>query len=37
MRYRNSRCFMGGTLRPAEFSWKTTDAGAVRQVINALA
>ncbi len=36
MQHRNSRCFMGGTLRPPEFSWKTTDTSAVRAVMNAL-
>ena len=32
MQYRNSRCFMGGVMRPAEFSWKVTDENAVRTV-----
>lgn len=36
MSYRNARVFMGGTLRPPEFSWKVTDAEAVRSVITAL-
>jgi copper homeostasis protein len=36
MTFRNSRCFMGGTLRPPEFSWKTTDEAAVRSVIDTL-
>jgi copper homeostasis protein len=36
MTFRNARCFMGGTLRPAEFSWKTTDAATVRAVAKAL-
>ncbi|HZR17299.1 MAG TPA: copper homeostasis protein CutC [Verrucomicrobiae bacterium] len=36
MEYRNSRVFMGGTLRPAEFSWKATDEGIVRGVVNAV-
>ena len=36
MNYRNCRVFMGGTLRPPEFSWKTTDAASVRTVIDAL-
>jgi copper homeostasis protein len=36
MSYRNSRLFMGGTLRPPEFSWKTTDENAVRSVVEAL-
>jgi len=33
MTYRNSRVFMGGTLRPPEFSWKTTDEVSVRTVV----
>ncbi len=33
MRYRNSRVFMGGTLRPPEFSWKSTDEAAVRSIV----
>jgi copper homeostasis protein len=36
MRHRNTRVFMGGTLRPPEFSWKTTDEEAVRKVVDAL-
>jgi copper homeostasis protein len=32
MKFRNSRCFMGGTLRSPEFSWKVTDENAVRTV-----
>ena len=36
MRFRNSRCFMGGTLRPPEFSWKVTDAGLVKDVVASL-
>ena len=36
MRHRNTRCFMGGTLRPPEFSWKTTDEGAVRTVVDSV-
>jgi copper homeostasis protein len=36
MHYRNPRCFLGGTLRPPEFSWKTTDEGAVRSVVETL-
>jgi copper homeostasis protein len=36
MEFRNSRCFMGGTLRPPEFSWKVTDEKAVRAVVEAL-
>jgi copper homeostasis protein len=36
MQYRNSRVFMGGTLRPPELTWKTTDAAAVQQVVSGL-
>lgn len=36
MTYRNDRCFMGGTLRPPEFSWKTTDENAVVSVVRGL-
>jgi copper homeostasis protein len=36
MRFRNPRCFMGGTLRPPEFNWKVTDEQAVRSVVEAL-
>lgn len=36
MSHRNSRVFMGGTLRPPEFSWKTTDEDSVRSVVEAL-
>jgi copper homeostasis protein len=36
MQFRNTRCFMGGTLRPPEFSWKTTDESAVRAVVAVL-
>jgi copper homeostasis protein len=36
MSYRNSRVFMGGTLRPPEFSWKTTDEASVREVVEGL-
>jgi copper homeostasis protein len=36
MQHRNGRVFMGGTLRPPEFSWKSTDAVAVREVVNGL-
>ncbi len=35
MVYRNDRVFMGGALRPPEFSWKTTDERAVREVVGA--
>jgi copper homeostasis protein len=34
MTYRNERCFMGGNLRPPEFSWKTTDENAVRNIVD---
>jgi copper homeostasis protein len=36
MQFRNSRCFMGGTLRPPEFSWKMTDEVSVRAVVGSL-
>lgn len=36
MTYRNSRVFMGGTLRPPEFSWKSTDETVVRSVVESL-
>ena len=36
MEFRNTRCFMGGTLRPPEFNWKATDENSVRSVVNAL-
>jgi copper homeostasis protein len=36
MRYRNSRCFMGGALRQPEFGWKTTDETSVRGVVESL-
>jgi copper homeostasis protein len=36
MSYRNSNVFMGGTLRPPEFSWKTTDESTVRNVVERL-
>ncbi len=36
MQHRNGRAFMGGALRPPEFSWKTTDESAVRAVVKAL-
>jgi copper homeostasis protein len=36
MVYRNTRVFMGGALRPPEFSWKTTDPQAVRTIVRAL-
>jgi copper homeostasis protein len=34
MTFRNGSCFMGGTLRPPEFSQKMTDSSTVQQVIN---
>jgi copper homeostasis protein len=36
MSYRNVRCFMGGTLRPPEFSRKTTQAAIVQSAAAAL-
>jgi copper homeostasis protein len=36
MTHRNCNVFMGGTLRPPEFSWKTTDENAVSSVVRAL-
>lgn len=36
MRHRNTRCFMGGALRPPEFSWKATDERAVQAVVSAV-
>ncbi len=33
MNHRNSRCFMGGALRPPEFSWKATDEAAVKSIV----
>jgi copper homeostasis protein len=36
MEFRNTRCFMGGALRPPEFNWKTTDETAVRTLVNTL-
>jgi len=33
MIYRNARVYMGGTLRPPEFSWKTTDEKIVRSIV----
>ncbi|MEI6390823.1 MAG: copper homeostasis protein CutC [Verrucomicrobiota bacterium] len=36
MGYRNPRVYMGGTLRPAEFTWKTTDERVVRSVVESL-
>lgn len=36
MRYRNERVFMGGTLRPAEYSHAVTDRDKVRAAIDAI-
>ena len=36
MKYRNPRCFMGGELRPPEFSALATDAGRVRTFVRSL-
>jgi copper homeostasis protein len=36
MEFRNDRVFMGGALRPPEFSWKVTDAKAVAAVVTAV-
>jgi copper homeostasis protein len=36
MTHRNSAVFMGGSLRPPEFSWKSTDEKAVRTIVDAL-
>lgn len=36
MTFRNSQVFMGGALRPPEFSWKTTDETVVRAVVQAV-
>lgn len=36
MEFRNDRVFMGGALRPPEFSWKVTDAEAVAAVVAAV-
>ena len=36
MTFRNSRVYMGGTLRPPEFNWKTTDENAVRTIVETL-
>ena len=36
MKYRNPRVFMGGTLRPPEFSWKMTDEKIVANVVGLL-
>lgn len=36
MLFRNEHVFMGGTLRPPEYSRTVTDAGTVRKVINSI-
>lgn len=36
MRYRNSRCFMGGELRPPEFGLSVTDPGRIRALAGAI-
>ena len=36
MKYQNSHCFMGGMLRPPEFSRKMTDEAMVHSVVNTL-
>jgi copper homeostasis protein len=36
MNFRNSRVYMGGTLRPPEFSWKTADEASIRTIVNDL-
>jgi copper homeostasis protein len=36
MVHRNPRVFMGGSLRPPEFSWKTTDPSAVQSAVRQL-
>jgi copper homeostasis protein len=36
MKFRNPRCFMGGVLRPPEFSIGVTDSEAVRSFVRAL-
>jgi copper homeostasis protein len=36
MSYRNERCFMGGTLRPPEFSRLVTDSGRVQEMVSRL-
>jgi copper homeostasis protein len=36
MTHRNTRCYMGGTLRPPEFNWKATDEQVVRDVVQRL-
>ena len=36
MEHRNSRCFMGGELRPPEFALTVTDAGRIREFVAAI-
>lgn len=36
MKYRNERVFMGGTLRPPEYSREVADAGTIRSIIAAV-
>ena len=36
MEFRNERCFMGKALYPPEFSLKVTDAGKIRDCVQAL-
>jgi copper homeostasis protein len=36
MKFRNSRCFMGGELRPPEFSLLATDTAKVRRIAHAV-
>ena len=36
MRHRNPRCFMGGELRPPEYSWSVTDPARIRAIVGAL-
>jgi hypothetical protein len=36
MKYRNERCFMGGVLRPPEYSWAVSDASSIRRIVDAL-
>lgn len=36
MEFRRTQCFLGGALRPDEFSWKATDEEAVKAVVEAI-
>jgi len=36
MRHRNPRCFMGGELRPPEYSWSVTDPDRIRAIVSAV-